>query len=115
MNDFAKSYKDHFDGKSEIVRDCCDNPLEVYAHMGFKEIVFKLGYLSTHNIGYAEPATDRCYGFGGLCQYRFDVDGKSYDFTKYTNEEALEAWCKIIDDHNAQDCVLSDDEDAFVV
>lgn len=114
MNEFAKSYKERVDGNSEIIRDCCDNPLEVYAHLGFKEVVFKLGYLSTHNIAYSEPASDRCSGFGGLCKYRFEVDGKSYDFTDYTDEQAIEAWCKIIDEHNTQDCLL-DDEDDFVV
>lgn len=114
MNDFAKNYKARYESGSKIIRDCCDDPLEVYAHMGFKEVIFKLGYLSNKNIAYSEPASDRCSGFGGLCQYRFDVDGKSYDFTKYTDEEAVEAWCKIIDEHNAQDCVLSDEDD-FVV
>ena len=114
MNDFAQNYKARYEAGCKIIRDCCDNPLEVYVHMGFKEVIFKLGYLSAHNIAYSEPASDHCHGFGGLCQYCFDVDGKSYDFTKYTDEQALEAWCKIIDDHNAQDCVLSDDDD-FVV
>lgn len=114
MNDFAKNYKTFCDKRSEIIRDCCDNPLEVYAHMGFKEVVFKLGYLSTKNIAYSEPASDGCSGFGGLCQYHFDVDGKSYDFTHYTDEQAVDAWCKIIDEHNTQDCLLNDDDD-FVV
>ena len=114
MNDFAKNYKTFCDKRGEIIRDCCDNPLEVYAHMGFKEVVFKLGYLSTKNIAYSEPASDGCSGFGGLCQYHFDVDGKSYDFTHYTDEQAVDAWCKIIDEHNTQDCLLNDDDD-FVV
>lgn len=114
MNDFASAYKAKYEAGNKIIRDCCDDPLEVYAHMGFKEVIFKLGYLSTKNIAYSEPASDHCYGFGGLCNCRFDVDGKSYDFTHYTDEQAIEAWCKIIDDHNTQDCVLSDEDD-FVV
>lgn len=111
MNGFAKNYKARYESGSKIIRDWCDDPLEVYVHMGFKEVIFKLGYLSDHNIAYSEPASDHCYGFGGLCNYRFDVDGKSYDFTHYSNEQAIEAWCKTIDEHNAQDCVLADDEE----
>ena len=114
MNEFAKSYKERYNADSEIIRDCCDNPIEVHAHLDFKEVIFKLGYLSTNNIVYSEPASDRCYAFGSLCKYSFEVDGKSYDFTYYTNEQAIEAWCKIIDEHNTQDCLL-DDEDDFVV
>ena len=29
----------------------------------------------------------------------------------FFDEQAIEEWCKIIDDHNTQDCVLSDDDD----
>lgn len=114
MNDFANSYKSNCDKGSKIIRDCCDNPIEVYVHMGFKEVIFKLGYVSTKNIGYSETASDGCYGFGNLCKYRFEIDGRRYDFSNYTDEQALEEWCKIIDDHNTQDCVLSDEDD-FVV
>ena len=114
MNDFANTYKKQCDSRSKIIRDCCDDPLEVYVHMGYKEVTFKFGYLSSQNIGYAEPASDGCSGFGGLCNYRFEVDGKSYNFTDYTDEQAVEAWCKIIDDHNTPDCLLNDDDD-FVV
>ena len=112
MNDFARKALGHHMDK--IIRDCCDNLLNVSVKLSCKHVHFKLGVLIKENIIYSEPASDNCWTFGQPTGYVFTVEGKDYDFTNVSVEDCTQKWCEIIDNFNNPGCQLQEDDDFII-
>lgn len=114
MNDFVRKVLGR--KKVEIIRDCCDNPINVSVKLNWNDttIHFKIGVLIKGNIIYSEEASDHCWTFGEPTGYVFTVEGKEYDFTNVSEKDCTQKWCEIIDNFNNPGCQLQEDDDFIV-